>query len=1097
MNKIGKYLFACLVALSVAPAAFFSLAHGHEPAQEVRAVDPVQIVSVGGNPVAEEADFDAGSFPVGKIGELYSAKLEATGGSGEYEWSIVWGGLVDGLFLDADTGLVSGTPTAGWVGSNTFKVTDKNDPSNYDVENLSMFFYDDSDLPTIVTTTIPGAVAGKDYSVTLDAESASSLTIDWSVVEGELPPGIELGKVGSWDGLLSGTPTEVGSYSFTLKAKSLLGEDTQAYTLVVDEALTVTAAPGPYYLGDTVQFTASIGNDKVDWTLFDGTTSAKTMLSDAGLLTIGEDETEWQIIVFARSKTNVNNYASEYIDITLSKAYSITVHGGVATDWSGNPITRAGYGEGFMLKAPAIPGKEFSKWTLEAGSAELSILSPESMETTAYMPDGDVIVKANYVTMIESVVATFDKPINGQHVDKTIETGSTSYKATLENVWVDETYFDPDTGVYVAGKEYVYYIKFEANDGYMLADGLGLSVTINGIDLPYGNYAGGSTWLIALTAESDEKPQYNVNVVGGIATPTIAEEGDTVTVTAAPAEKGYAFDKWTSDDVTFADPASETTTFEMPAKEVTVTATYKEVATPHHVTANYCTANPTDAVAGVTVAVTANDPADGYEFDKWVSPDVAFADETKASTTFVMPDKDVTVTATYKQTTVTLVSISVSGQKTAFKVGDDFFFGGVVTAHYDNGSEEDVTTFASFSGYDMNKEGKQTVLVSYNSKITTYEITVQAEDVPTLVSIAVSGQKTAFYVGDEFTFGGKVMAHFDKGEDQDVTAFAAFTGYDMSKVGEQTVTVTYQGKTAEYKINVAEKPVPKPVSISVSGQKTTFKVGDDFLFGGVVTAHYDNGGKDQDVTNDAAFSGYDLSKAGEQTVTVSYQGKTTTYEITVSEESQPTLLSIAVSGQKTAFTVGDEFTFGGKVMAHFDKGEDQDVTAFAAFTGYDMSKVGEQTVTVTYQGKTAEYKINVSEEPVAPVLESISVSGQKTTFTVGDEFSFGGKVMAHFDKGEDQDVTSEATFSGYDMSKEGEQTVTVTYQGKTVTYTITVQAKGEPLPPEGGQGGLPGGAIAGIVIGSTLVAGLGGFSIFWFLIKKKSWADFILLFKKK
>ena len=45
--------------------------------------------------------------------------------------------------------------------------------------------------------------------------------------------------------------------------------------------------------------------------------------------------------------------------------------------------------------------------------------------------------------------------------------------------------------------------------------------------------------------------------------------------------------------------------------------------------------------------------------------------------------------------------------------------------------------------------------------------------------------------------------------------------------------------------------------------------------------------------------------------------------------------------------------------------------------------------------------------------------------------------------------------------------------------------------------GLSGGAIAGIAVGSVAVAGLGGFSLFWFVIKKKKFADLIAMFKKK
>ena len=45
--------------------------------------------------------------------------------------------------------------------------------------------------------------------------------------------------------------------------------------------------------------------------------------------------------------------------------------------------------------------------------------------------------------------------------------------------------------------------------------------------------------------------------------------------------------------------------------------------------------------------------------------------------------------------------------------------------------------------------------------------------------------------------------------------------------------------------------------------------------------------------------------------------------------------------------------------------------------------------------------------------------------------------------------------------------------------------------------GLSGGAIAGIVVGSIAVAGIGGFAVVWFVVKKKSFADLIAIFKKR
>ena len=86
-----------------------------------------------------------------------------------------------------------------------------------------------------------------------------------------------------------------------------------------------------------------------------------------------------------------------------------------------------------------------------------------------------------------------------------------------------------------------------------------------------------------------------------------------------------------------------------------------------------------------------------------------------------------------------------------------------------------------------------------------------------------------------------------------------------------------------------------------------------------------------------------------------------------------------------------------------------------------------------------------SDGDVQPkTLESIEVSGQKTTFTVGDTFSFGGTVTAVYSDGSRANVTESATFSSPDMSTAGEKTVTVSYTDggvtKTTTYTIMVDA---------------------------------------------------------
>jgi hypothetical protein len=129
--------------------------------------------------------------------------------------------------------------------------------------------------------------------------------------------------------------------------------------------------------------------------------------------------------------------------------------------------------------------------------------------------------------------------------------------------------------------------------------------------------------------------------------------GANVNISANAAPSGKVFDSWISDDVTVASASSSSTSFVMPAKAVTVKATYKDApATPQTyavtVTGGTDGANGTYA-EGATVNITANAPASGKVFDTWTTTDgVTFANANNAATSFVMPAKAVTVTATYK-----------------------------------------------------------------------------------------------------------------------------------------------------------------------------------------------------------------------------------------------------------------------------------------------------------------------------------------------------------------------------------------------------------------------------------------------------------------
>lgn len=119
----------------------------------------------------------------------------------------------------------------------------------------------------------------------------------------------------------------------------------------------------------------------------------------------------------------------------------------------------------------------------------------------------------------------------------------------------------------------------------------------------------------------------------------------------------------------------------------------------------------------------------------------------------------------------------------------------------------------------------------------------------------------------------------------------------------------FKSITINYTCNPGGASTDKLATISVSSPKTAYAVGDEFVKP-TVTAHYNGGYPDADVTDSAEFTGYDLSVEGNQTVVVSYTEEDVTkvyeYNITVSS-SDPKQISAGTytSGNYTFVLNGD------------------------------------------------------------------------------------------------------------------------------------------------------------------------------------------------
>lgn len=453
---------------------------------------------------------------------------------------------------------------------------------------------------------------------------------------------------------------------------------------------------------------------------------------------------------------------------------------------------------------------------------------------------------------------------------------------------------------------------------------------------------------------------------------------------------------------------------------------------------------------GMTVTATYDDNTteDVTEDASFEGYDMSTAGDQEVTVSYTEGEE--TKTATYDITVknIQLTGITLSGDyPTTFDVGDTFSHEGMtVTANYDDETTEDVTSSATFEGYDMSTAGEQEVTVSYTkgevTKTATYNITVKAltGDAYTLVTSVAD-----LADGDNIIIVNKNAGKAMGGQNSNNRAATAVTfdtdGNAIVPSSTDIQVFTLEGDANGWYFNTGSGYI-YAASSSSNHLKTETEADDNAkasisISDGDATIQFQGSNTRNLLKYNSTNSIFSCYSSGQQPVQI--------YSKPVNKK----LTGIMLSGDyPTTFFVGDEFSFGetGTVTAVYDDNSTKVVTKLATFSGYDMNTAGNQTVTVSYteRGVTKEqtYEITVNNR----ALTSITLSGDyPTTFNVGDTFSHEGMtVTATYDDNTSEDVTADATFEGYDMSTAGTQTVTVSYTKadvtKTATYEITVNA---------------------------------------------------------
>jgi Putative Ig domain len=190
--------------------------------------------------------------PQGTVGGQYSVQMEGASGCGPalpYQYRVVAGSLPSGLSL-ASSGLISGTPNGAGTANFWVELSDENPPSqSWCVPTTAEREFSITIIPGF---RIDNTVTTKYWSISQSQSDQLTASIvnavpppsdapkanaTWSVVSGALPPGVTLSPTG----LLAGTPTVEGVYTFKVMAVSGGSSDDETFVVDVKRAVQIAA----------------------------------------------------------------------------------------------------------------------------------------------------------------------------------------------------------------------------------------------------------------------------------------------------------------------------------------------------------------------------------------------------------------------------------------------------------------------------------------------------------------------------------------------------------------------------------------------------------------------------------------------------------------------------------------------------------------------------------------------------------------------------------------------------------------------------------------------------------------------------------------
>lgn len=272
-----------------------------------------------------------------------------------------------------------------------------------------------------------------------------------------------------------------------------------------------------------------------------------------------------------------------------------------------------------------------------------------------------------------------------------------------------------------------------------------------------------------------------------------------------------------------------------------------------------------------------------------------------------------------------------------------------------------------------------------------------------------------------------------------------FSSIDTAKPGKQTLTVTYDGFTQNFEVEVLKQntdntPTRQITSIEyVSGVPSAVFAGDTLNYSSFILKAKFSDSTEQIIpvgsNANVKYNTIDTNTVGKQTVTFTYMNKTCSVEIDVQAIK---VVKIEVDYSSIADGI-DKDTI--KVSKIFNNG------SYSLINGADLTITENGDIyTITYvdaKDGTFTATIDSSATPILESIEILKTGYENTVLLVGDPFSEAGiSCKAHYTNGASADLAHSEFTVSFSTLTAGENDLTVTYNDNdSITATVKIKVR--------------------------------------------------------